>query len=104
MTIENLGHSISGYLYFCQEQLPQLDVEYILSNKAQWAYKEFSEKSSILAQMWKTEFSPLEKKEYQISITDPYSTFSLIEIEKLLEALDNCNYSWKQNDDSNSIN
>ena len=35
MPTENLGHSISGYLYFCQEQLPQLDIEYIISNKAQ---------------------------------------------------------------------
>jgi hypothetical protein len=100
MSIENLGHSISGYLYFCQEQLPELDIEYILSNKADWAYKEFLEKCNILAQMWKTEFSPLQKKEYQMSITDPYSNFSLIQIEKLLEALDNCSYSWNQNNNS----
>ena len=50
--------------------------------------------------MWKTEFSPLQKKEYQMSITDPYSNFSLIQIEKLLEALDNCSYSWNQNNNS----
>jgi hypothetical protein len=48
-----LVNTIKGYLAYCQDQIPEQDIGYMLSGGQDWAQVSYSEKFNSLAQTWK---------------------------------------------------
>jgi hypothetical protein len=104
-------HSIKGYLAFCQDQMPNLDIEFIISGNDNLK-QEDKEKFTSLAQIWKD--SPQDwRREYDTDAAknEPHPgetgqggygnhpKLSPYEVEGVLTALNECPYDWNTNEE-----
>ena len=104
--MENVGiqvNSIRGYLAFCRNQLPEMDISYLLSGGQEWSRVDANDKFRSMAGMWK-QLSDIERAEWDnasknLPHTDesnPHLRLTPFEIQELLNALWDNTASWNE--------
>lgn len=111
-----LINTIKGYLAYCQDQMPEQDIGYILnilSGGQSWAQVTDSEKFNSLAQTWKQMTQSARRRwDENAAKNEPhpgepgqggngaYPRLTPYETEGVLEALTTCNLEWNIKEDS----
>ncbi len=110
-----LVNTIKGYLAYCQDQIPELDIGYMLSGGQDWAQVSYSEKFNSLAQTWKQMTQTFRKfYDEDAAKNEPHPgepgqgghgshpRLTPYEIEGVLEALNTCTLEWNIEEDSDA--
>ena len=105
--MENVGiqvNSIRGYLAFCQNQLPEMDISYILSGGQEWSRVDANDKFRSMADIWK-QLSDTERSEWDVDASKnlphpgeskTHPRLTPFEIQELLNALWDNTASWNE--------
>ena len=107
-----LVNTIKGYLAFCQNQMPELDIEYFIT-KDESLQVPHHEQFNSLAQIWK-QLTQSERRYWDndAAKNEPHPgepgqgglgfhpKLTLYETERVLEALNACSLEWNTEEDS----